>query len=113
MPSNTATTCAVANNHAGIAVIARFWLRQHQSDSHVLRNNFLWTLIANVVYVGCQWGMFVVLAKLGDAVMVGKFSLGLAICAPVFLFCNLNLRGVQATDTNGEYTFSNYLSLRL
>lgn len=45
--------------------------------------------------------------------MVGQFALGLAITAPVFMFTNLQLRGIQATDSKQEYTFSDYLGLRL
>src|SRR5262245_13252375 len=77
--------------------------RQGQGTRPSLRTNFLWTLAGNVVYAGCQWGMLIVLAKLGTPAMVGEFSLGLAICAPIFMLSNLNLRGVQATDARGEY----------
>jgi hypothetical protein len=45
--------------------------------------NFLWTLSGNVVYAACQWGMLVVLAKLGTHQMVGEFALALAITAPI------------------------------
>lgn len=45
--------------------------------------------------------------------MVGQYALGLAICAPVFMFTNLQLRGVQATDAKEEYSFVDYHSLRL
>jgi O-antigen/teichoic acid export membrane protein len=78
-----------------------------------LRANFSWTFVGNVVYAGCQWGMLVVLAKLGSPEMVGQFALGLAITAPVIMFTNLQLRGVQATDARQEYLFGDYLGLRL
>jgi O-antigen/teichoic acid export membrane protein len=78
-----------------------------------LRTNFSWTLVGNVVYAGCQWGMISALAKLGSAAVVGRFALGLAITAPVFMFTNLQLRGVQATDARSEFAFSDYFTLRL
>jgi O-antigen/teichoic acid export membrane protein len=78
-----------------------------------LRANFAWTFIGNVVYAGCQWGMLVVLAKLGTPETVGRFALGLAVTAPVLIFTNLQLRGVLATDATHEYRFSDYLGLRL
>lgn len=78
-----------------------------------LRANFAWTFVGNVIYSGCQWGMLVVLARLGDAEMVGRFALGLAITAPVFMFSNLQLRAVQATDARQEYLFGDYLTARL
>lgn len=78
-----------------------------------LKSNFSWTFIGNAIYAACQWGMLVVLAKFGSPEMVGTFTLGLAIAAPVFMFTNLQLRYIQATDTKQQYLFSDYLSLRL
>lgn len=77
-----------------------------------LRSNFAWVLAGNVVYAACQWGMIVVLAKLGNTLMVGRFSLGLAIATPVLMFTNLHLRAVQATDARRLYSFTEYLQLR-
>ena len=78
-----------------------------------LRQNFSWTFVGNVVYAACQWGMLIALAKLGSSAMVGRFSLGLAVTAPVIMLTNLQLRNVQATDAKGEYSFGDYLGLRL
>lgn len=78
-----------------------------------LRINFLWTLSGNIVYAGSQWGMLVVLAKLGTPEMVGQFALALAVTAPLFMFTNLQLRAVQATDARHNYLFGHYLGLRI
>lgn len=78
-----------------------------------LRANFAWTFAGNVLYGACQWGMLSVLAKLGSPSIVGQFTLGLAVAAPVFMFTNLSLRAVQATDVNVEHGFANYFTLRL
>ncbi|WP_414586018.1 oligosaccharide flippase family protein [Scytonema sp. PCC 10023] len=78
-----------------------------------LRRNFSWTFIGNAVYAACQWGMLIVMAKLGSPEMVGQFTLGLAITAPVIMFTNLQLRAVQATDAKKQYLFRDYLGLRL
>lgn len=78
-----------------------------------LRSNFAWAISGNAVYAACQWGMIVALAKFGNTVMVGQFSLGLAVVTPVLMFSNLNLRAVQATDARREYGFSEYLRLRV
>lgn len=77
-----------------------------------LRQNFAWTVLGNVVYAACQWGMLVALAKLGSPSLVGQFALGLAIGAPVTMLANLQLRAVQATDARNEYRFGDYLALR-
>jgi O-antigen/teichoic acid export membrane protein len=78
-----------------------------------LRRNFVWSFGGNTVYAVCQWGLLVVLAHLEGARAVGLFSLGLAITAPVIMFANLQLRTVQATDARDDYTFRQYLGLRL
>jgi O-antigen/teichoic acid export membrane protein len=78
-----------------------------------LRMNFLWTLTGNVVYAACQWGILVVLAKLGTPQMIGEFALALAITAPIVIGAGLSLRSLQATDAELEYEFRDYLSLRV
>ena len=78
-----------------------------------LRRNFSWTFTGHLVYAASQWGMLVLLAKLGSPEMVGQFTLGLAVTAPVIMFTNLQLRQIQATDAKGEYVFGDYLGLRL
>lgn len=78
-----------------------------------LRANFLWTFAGNVVYAASQWGILVLLAKVGSPTMVGRFALGLAITAPVLMLTNLQLRAIQATDAKDEYGFGDYLGLRL
>jgi len=77
------------------------------------KSNFIWIFSGNVVYALCQWGIIVVLAKFGSILMVGQFSIGLAIATPIFMFSNLQLRAVQATDAKHSYDFREYLSLRI
>jgi O-antigen/teichoic acid export membrane protein len=78
-----------------------------------IRRNFSWIFVGNVVYAACQWGILVVLAKLGTPEMVGQFTLGLAVTAPVVMFTNLHLEAIQVTDARHQYLFSDYLGLRL
>lgn len=65
-----------------------------------------------MVYSGAQWGILVVLAKLGNETMVGQFALGWAICTPVIIFTRLQLRIVQVTDVDYDFSFREYLGLR-
>ena len=78
-----------------------------------LRRNASWTFVGNATYAACQWGMLVALTKTGDVAMVGRFALGLAVTAPVFMFANLQLRSVLVTDAKEQFEFSDYLGLRL
>jgi O-antigen/teichoic acid export membrane protein len=67
----------------------------------------------NTVYALSQWAVFSILTKTTTLEVVGRFALGLAITAPVFLFANLQLRSLQATDVSGRTAFSDYFGLRL
>jgi O-antigen/teichoic acid export membrane protein len=66
-----------------------------------------------MVYAGCQWAILAVIARLGSPAAVGQFALGLAVNAPVFLLCGLQLRGVQATDATGHHQFADYFGVRI
>jgi O-antigen/teichoic acid export membrane protein len=65
------------------------------------------------VYGACQWGLLIVLARLGSPETVGEFAFGLAVTAPVMMLANMDLRAAQATDACREYQFGDYLGLRL
>lgn len=78
-----------------------------------LKRNFSWTLAANLTYTACQWGMLVVLARLGSPEAVGRFALGFAVSAPVMMFANLQLSTVLASDVRRDHSFADYLALRI
>jgi O-antigen/teichoic acid export membrane protein len=85
----------------------------NESSSKGLSKDVLWMAVGNAVYIGCQWGVLVATVKCGTAEMVGQLSLGFAICAPIFLFCQLRLRAASATDAGNEYEAPEYMALRL
>jgi O-antigen/teichoic acid export membrane protein len=77
-----------------------------------VRNNFLWVLAGNTTYAASQWIMLILLTKLCAPEVVGQFSLGLALTAPIILLANMQLRSVQATDATGRYSFADYFTVR-
>lgn len=78
-----------------------------------LRRSTVWTGAGDAVYTMCQWGLLVVLARLGTPEMVGQFALALAVTAPVVIFSSLGLRPLQSTDAQHQFAFGDYLTLRL
>jgi len=78
-----------------------------------LRVNFAWMLLGNFVQAGAQWGVVVVLARLGSPEDVGGYALALAIVSPVFLFSNMHLRTLLSTDVSLQTAAGAYFSLRL
>lgn len=78
-----------------------------------LRDNFFWLLAGNGFYALMQWLQLSVISKGCSTLMLGTFTLALAVSAPVFQFLGLQLRNVLVTDHKGENTFSEYFVLRL
>jgi O-antigen/teichoic acid export membrane protein len=70
-------------------------------------------LVGNAGYAAAQWLLLLALARLGGAVAVGQFGLGLAIATPIVLLTNLSLRAIQATDMRGDFQPGDYLAVRL
>lgn len=77
-----------------------------------LRTNFAWTFGGNAVAALSQWLILALLTKTSGDAVTGQFVLALAICTPIFTFASLDLRVLQATDGNNQFTFSEYKRLR-
>lgn len=69
--------------------------------------------ISNIISASTQWGILVLIAKIGDINDLARFSLGLAIATPVTLFLGANLRVYISTDVHRQYTFSDYIAVRI
>jgi len=70
-------------------------------------------MFSNLVQVASQWGILVLLARLGGAREVGLFALGLAIVNPIMSFSYLDLNTLQATDAKCQFSFGEYFGFRL
>ncbi len=78
-----------------------------------VRHNFAWTLAGNLTYALCQWTVIVLLAKLGNTEMVGRFALALAVAYPITFIAHMQLRVIFVTDLEGKYPAAEMLGLRL
>lgn len=67
---------------------------------------------ASVIYTACQCFALLSVVKLGTPQEVGQFSMAFACCAPLFMFANLELRTVLATDVQNRHSFKSYLVIR-
>src|SRR3954470_19584942 len=83
------------------------------APGHSLARNTGWTFAGNLALAAGQWSLLVVLARLAPPEAVGAFALALAVTAPLATLGALNLRIIHVTDVRGDYTFADYLSLRL
>jgi O-antigen/teichoic acid export membrane protein len=78
-----------------------------------LKRNAFWTTLGNGTYAAAQWLQIALIAHLGTTADVGHYALAVALSAPVFMFFNLQLRPIQATDSIQRHSFGEYLGLRL
>ncbi|MCB9559550.1 MAG: oligosaccharide flippase family protein [Kofleriaceae bacterium] len=78
-----------------------------------LRRNFLWTLAGTVTFAMCQWATIIVITKVGSTKLAGDWTLALAITGPIFVFAQLKLRQVQATDAKQENRWGEFVALRM
>jgi O-antigen/teichoic acid export membrane protein len=102
-----------APESAGPSTAARTSTVKNPVRGASLRWNFSWTFIGNIIYSGCQWGMLVVLAKIGNPEMVGQYGLAMAIATPILALSSLQLRAVLTTDVRERVPFGEYLGFRL
>jgi O-antigen/teichoic acid export membrane protein len=77
-----------------------------------LQRSATWAILGKGSYAACQWAALLVLARLGGVAAVGRFSLALAVTAPIVLLFNLSLRNIQATDAEGQFTHADYVAVR-
>jgi O-antigen/teichoic acid export membrane protein len=77
-----------------------------------LRVNFAWTFVGNAVHAASQWMLLSLVAKLGDAHMLGEYALSFAIAMPAAMLSHMNLRAVLATDVERKHPFGDYLVVR-
>lgn len=78
-----------------------------------LRRSFSWMFISTVLSSVLRWGMLIFLVKIGEAKMVGVWTLAQAICLPVFFLTGLNLESALMTDTRREFPLGQCFGLRL
>lgn len=83
------------------------------AHTHTLRVNFFWNAAGIIVFSLSQWGILAAFAKLGTPALVGRVVYGLALTTPIFVIASLQLRQIQATDTNNRHRLSQYLGLRV
>lgn len=80
-----------------------------------LINRAKWLLSGNIVFAFSQWLMLIFFSQMSNPTQLGYYSYALAVTAPVFLLCNLQLRPLLVADLNTSklFNFSQYFSLRL
>lgn len=77
-----------------------------------LKENVSWTFAGNLAFSAAQWLVIILITKLLGVEELGYYAYGLALVSPIFLFTNLSLRSIQATDTVNRYSFTDFFVFR-
>ena len=83
------------------------------SENRAVRRGFSWLATGNIVSAACAWGRVALLARLGNAEMIGQLALALAVCNPIGDLADLGLSGSLVSDAKGQYRLRDYVGLRL
>lgn len=79
----------------------------------LLYKNFSWNLLGSLIYAFTQYLLVVIVGRIGGAEVLGLYSLGLALTAPLIMFTNLKLRTVLSTGYHNEFNFIDFGQTRL
>ena len=78
----------------------------------ILSSSAIWQTLGNIAYSIALWICLIILARTSNTEQVGYFAFAMAVTAPVFMFSNLRLRLVFATDARYEFSPVQYVVLR-
>jgi len=91
--------------------LSRVFERKSIFDLRLVRNSG-YVGISNIVYAASQWGIIVLVTKLGALQDVGRLALALAVVTPWMTLLGGGLRVFIATDLEHKYSFGDYLTVR-
>lgn len=83
-----------------------------RQENRAIRRGFSWLAAGNVVNAACSWGRLALLARVGNAEMIGQLTLALAVCKPIGDFADIGLCGSLISDATRQFRLRDYLSLR-
>lgn len=76
--------------------------------------NILWNTISNIIYLGCQWLLSVVIVRIsGSYADAGILTLAISITNIFATLALFNVRNYQVSDMAEKYTQSDYISHRI
>ncbi len=78
-----------------------------------VQTNASWLIAGSAALALSQWGTLSVIAKWGGVVPTGAYSYALALCAPIYMLANVQLRNVLAADVGHKHSLRQYVNLRL
>jgi O-antigen/teichoic acid export membrane protein len=78
-----------------------------------LRANATWVLVGNTVLAAARQLIFILIAKLENAEVLGQYRWSVAFCVPTITICSFGIRTLLATDARRDVQFSEYFGFTL
>lgn len=87
-----------------------FFLGFFEKES--LKNSVFWSFVGNLIFLGCQWLVMLVLARMGTPFLAGQYAIALGFTMPVIAVCQMQLTQLQITDIKKEHSLKDYFVFR-
>ena len=78
-----------------------------------LKKNMLWNAAGNLIYLGSQWLITVLVANIGNFKDAGILSIAMSISATFQTLAMFGLRNFQISDVENKYSDSAYVKFRV
>ena len=78
-----------------------------------LKKNMLWNAAGNLIYLGCQWLVTVLVTNLGQFRDAGLLSIAMSVSATFQTLAMFGIRSYQVSDIENKYSNTCYVLFRL
>jgi len=78
-----------------------------------MKKNMLWNAAGNLIYLGCQWLITVLVTNLGQFRDAGILSIAMSVSATFQTVAMFGIRNYQVSDVYGKYSDTCYVSFRI
>ncbi len=78
-----------------------------------LQKNIIWNAFGNLVYLGLQWVVTVMVTRLMGLEDAGVLSLAMSVSASFWAVAAFGIRNFQVSDINNKYSDSCYVNVRI
>ena len=77
-----------------------------------MRRQLLWNAAGNILYLGAQWAVTVLVTVLGGLSDAGVLSVAMSVSATFQTVAMFGIRSFQVSDAEGKYSNTTYVGLR-
>ncbi len=80
---------------------------------NTMKKNMLWNAFGNILYMGCQWLLTVLVTNLGGLADAGILSVAMSVSATFQTVALFGIRSYQVSDLEGKYSDGCYVRFRV